>query len=84
MFQIRRSCFVGGLISMGSKALPRVDAITTIDTTDGETILISMGGVAWDKCQVQHESSFNSHHLRSFGSVINDVAKEHGGGKILL
>ena len=65
---------------MGSKALPEVDAITAINTTYGEIILIGMGGVAWGKRQEKYESLFNSHHLRSFGTIINDLAKEHGGG----
>ena len=45
----------------------------------GETILIGMGGVTYDSRKVQYESLFNSHHLRQHGTIVNDVAKSHGG-----
>ena len=73
----------GALTGIRTKALPKVDAITAIETIGGEAILIGMGGVTCDSRKVQYESLFNSHHLRAHGTIVDNVAKEHGGKQCL-
>jgi hypothetical protein len=72
---------VGALDGMGSVSLHKVDAICAVMTSKNNVQLIGIGGATWDGRPSQHESLFNSHHLRSNKVQVNDVAKVHGGSQ---
>ena len=69
----------GAIEGMGSITLPKVDAITAVRDSNGETILLGVGNATFDRRPTQHESLWNSHHLREGGSIVYDVAESHGG-----
>ena len=43
----------------------------------------TVGNAAYDRRVTQYESLWNSHHLRSNGIVVNDVAKDKGGDQCI-
>ena len=74
----------GALTGMGSEVLPTVDAVTAVEDEDGRVILLGIGEAAFDRRTTQHESLWNSHHLRSHNIVVDDVAKKDGGGQCII
>ena len=70
---------VGALDGMGTCVLPNVDGFTAAQDSKGNTVLLSMGNIPWDRKQTQVEFLWNTHHLRQYGAIINDAAKAHGG-----
>jgi len=71
------------LDGMGTAVLPKVDAVTAVEDSNGRVVLIGMGGVAYDRRTTQHEALWNSHHLRAQGAIVDDVAKTAGGTQCL-
>ena len=71
------------LDGMGTTVLPKVDAVTAVEDSNGRVVLIGMGGVAYDRHTTQHEELRNSHHLRAQGTIVNDVAEIAGGTQCL-
>ena len=69
----------GALSGMGDKKLPIVCAVTVCDHPTKGPLLIGVGEAAWDEDPSQMESLFNSHHLRKFGVVVDDVSERDGG-----
>ena len=75
----RTETLVGAINGMGSVTLPKADAITAVTDENGKVQLLGFGNVTYDSRITQHESLLNSHHMRSHGCIVNDVAKKHGG-----
>ena len=73
----------GAIEGMGSITLPNIDAITAVKDKDGNTILLGVGNATFDRRPSQYESLWNSHHLREHGTVVEDIARTHGGGQCL-
>ena len=73
----------GAIEGMGSITLPKIDAITSVKDKDGNTILLGVGNATFDRRPSQYESLWNSHHLREHGTIVDDVAKSHGGQQCL-
>ena len=69
----------GAIDGMGSITLPRVDAITAVNDSRGNVVLLGVGAVTYDCRLTQYESLLNSHHLREHGTVVNDIARCHKG-----
>ena len=63
----------GALEGMGTFTLPKVDAITAIENSEGTVILLGVGNATHDSRSTQHESLLNSHHLRSNGVDVQDI-----------
>lgn len=74
----------GALAGMGTQVLPKVDAVTAMEDKDGRVVLLGFGGVAYDRRITQYESLWNSHHMRSNGTTVDDVAKEVGGTQCMI
>ena len=66
------------LDGMGTAVLPKVDAVTAVEDSNGRVVLIGMRGVAYDRRTTQHEALWNSHHLRAQGAIVDDVAEIAG------
>ena len=75
----RHEVLRGAIDGMGTIALPKVDAITSVTDVKGNVHLLGFGNVTHDSRKTQHESLLNSHHMRNNGVKVNDVAKKHGG-----
>ena len=69
----------GALEGMGTLTLPKVNAITAVKTSIGKIILLGVGNATYDARATQYESLLNSHHLRSNGVDVQDIARCHGG-----
>ena len=76
-----KQLLIGAIEGMGTCVLPRVDAVTAVNDINGETVLLGMGNVTWDKRETQYESLWNSNHLRKNKVIVNDIAKCHGGSQ---
>ena len=74
----------GPIEGMGTMRLPKVDAVTAVKDKSGNTILLGVGNTTWDRRTSQYESLWNSHHLREYGTIVNDVAKSHGGSQNMV
>ena len=75
----RHEVLRGAIDGMGTIALPKVDAITSVTDVKGNVHLLGFGNVTHDSRKKQHEPLLNSHHMRNNGVKVNDVAKKHGG-----
>ena len=75
----RHEVLRGAIDSMGTIALPKVDESTSVVEKKGHVHLLGFGNLTYDSRVIQHESLFNSHHMRQNGVKVNDVAKKHGG-----
>ena len=69
----------GALEGMGTRTLPKVDAVTAVEDENGEVILLGVGNATYDRRIAQYESLWNSHHLRFAGIIVDDTSKSHGG-----
>ena len=78
-FSDKSESLSGALTGMGCQVLPSVDAVTTVKDENGNKILLGIGDAAYDRRTTQNESLWNSHHLRSNGIKVSDVAIEQGG-----
>ena len=72
--------FGGAMPSMQHCSLPIANLITAIETETGESILIGLGGAAYDKSPEATEALLNTHDLRDNGVIVDDKVKVHGGG----
>ena len=80
----QKELLTGAIDGMGSCVLPKVDGVTAVQDSRGETVLLGLGNVPWDRRQTQVESLWNTHHLRKKGAVLNDAAKVHGGSQNII
>jgi hypothetical protein len=70
---------------MDSASLPLADVVTAIRSDEGETVLIGLGGAAYDSSRESTEALLNSHDLRDLGvDDVHDRAKVHGGDQCLI
>lgn len=75
----RRQILEGAVAGMGTVVLPKVDAVTAITDDKGQVHVVGFGGVTYDRRETQHESLWNSHHMRRSGTRVYDRAKRDGG-----
>ena len=71
--------FGGAMPSMQHCSLPIANLITAVETETGESILIGLGGAAYDNSPEATEALLNTHDLRDNGVIVDDKAKVHGG-----
>ena len=69
----------GGLNGMESVNFPLVDAVTSVQDTDGRLALIGAGKAGYDRRMTQFEFPWNIYHMRSNGLIVDDIAKDVGG-----
>ena len=74
----------GALKGMGTKLLPSVDAVTSVEDSEGRVVLLGLGNAAYDRRKTQNESLWNSHHLRANKVTVSDVVKELGGDQCIM
>ena len=72
--------FGGVMSSMQHCSLPIATLITAVETETGESILIGLGGAAYDDSPEATEALLNTHDLRDNGVIVDDKVKVHGGG----
>ena len=70
---------VGTWMASGSSTtLPIVNAVTAYEDAN-RTVLLGLGGAAYNSDPKQIESLVNSHIMRDFNVIVDDIKKEHGG-----
>ena len=69
----------GALEGMGTFTLPKVDAITVVENSESEVILLGVGNATHDSRPTQLEFLLTSHHIRSNGVDAQDIAATHDG-----
>ena len=65
----------GAFKGMGTEVLPSVDAVTSVEDSEGRVVLLGLGNAVYDRRKTQNESLWNSHHLRANKVTVSDVAK---------
>ena len=70
------------LIGMGSKLITKFDSVNSVKYHNSKVILIGVGGAEYDRKMAQYKYLWNSHHMRSNVSMVEDKSKDVSGSQL--